>query len=313
MATIRNYYRILPGSQNKDAEKFHQEEFIGVGYGIDMDVSKLPDDLKEFNRQLIPYYLKKHPIKSKVAAGLACGAVYTIAKRIKQGDIVLCPGGDGSYWFGEVVGDYSYHSEGFLHRRAISWYPQPISPENMSQNLKVSVNSRGALINITEYADEIENFVTGKVPANVAQDNEVPEERSVFRFEKHLENFLLHNWDKTPLGKDYDIYEDDNGSGQQYPTDTGRIDILAISKNKKNLLVVELKRDAASDAVVGQIQRYMGYVKEELAGEEQSVHGVIIGLKEGNDRDDVRIRRALQVATNIDFYQYEVSFKLFKT
>jgi hypothetical protein len=48
---------------------------------------------------------------------------------------------------------------------------------------------------------------------------------------------------KTELGKEYDIYEEDGEKGQQYQTDTGPLDILAISKDKKRLLVVELKRD----------------------------------------------------------------------
>lgn len=94
--------------------------------------------------------------------------------------------------------------------------------------------------------------------------------------------------------------------GQQYPSDTGPIDILAISKDKKELLVVELKKGRASDAVVGQIQRYMGYVLEELAEADQSVKGVIIALE-----DDIRLKRALKVASNIEFYRYQVSFKLF--
>ena len=34
--------------------------------------------------------------------------------------------------------------------------------------------------------------------------------------------------------------------GRQYPNDTGPIDILAISKDKKELLVVELKKDASA-------------------------------------------------------------------
>ena len=95
--------------------------------------------------------------------------------------------------------------------------------------------------------------------------------------------------------------------GQQYPSDTGPIDILAISKDKKTLLVVELKRGRASDRVVGQIQRYMGYVKDELAEADQQVKGVIIALE-----DDLRIRRALSVAQNIEFYRYQLSFKLLK-
>jgi len=68
---------------------------------------------------------------------------------------------------------------------------------------------------------------------------------------------------------------------------------------------VELKKGRASDAVVGQIQRYMGYVQEELAEKDQTVKGVIIALE-----DDVRIRRSLVVAANIDFFRYQISFSL---
>jgi len=71
--------------------------------------------------------------------------------------------------------------------------------------------------------------------------------------------------------------------------------------------VVDLKRGRASDSVVGQIQRYMGYVAQDLAETGQSVRGVIIALD-----DDVRIRRALAVAPGIDIYRYEISFRLKK-
>ena len=129
-----------------------------------------------------------------------------------------------------------------------------------------------------------------------------------FVLEKHLEDFLVKNWNQTHLGKDYDIFEDDGELvGQQYPSDTGPIDILAVSKDKKELLVVELKKGRASDSVIGQIQRYMGYVLEELAEEGQVVKGIIIALE-----DDLRIRRALAVTSNIEFYRYQVSFNLFK-
>ena len=51
----------------------------------------------------------------------------------------------------------------------------------------------------------------------------------------------------------------------------------------------------------------MGYVIEELAEEGQKVRGVIVALE-----DDLRIRRALSVANDIEFYRYKVDFKLFK-
>ena len=59
--------------------------------------------------------------------------------------------------------------------------------------------------------------------------------------------------------------------------------------------------------MVGQVQRYMGYVKDALAEDNQTVRGMIIALE-----DDLRIKRALSVTTNIDFYRYKVSFDLEK-
>jgi restriction system protein len=51
----------------------------------------------------------------------------------------------------------------------------------------------------------------------------------------------------------------------------------------------------------------MGFIKSELAEDYQDVKGVIIALD-----DDIKIQRALSVTNNIDFYKYEVSFKLYQ-
>ncbi|MEY4918081.1 MAG: hypothetical protein RL616_1994 [Verrucomicrobiota bacterium] len=178
----------------------------------------------------------------------------------------------------------------------------------MSLELRNSTGAIGTVSNITAYAEEIEKLLAGNAPAKLISTDETVEDASVFALEKHLEDFLVQNWKQTELGKNYSIYEEDGELvGQQYPSDTGPIDILAISKDKKELLVVELKRGRASDVVLGQVQRYMGYVQEELAENGQKVKGVIIALE-----DDVKIRRALAVAQNIEFYRYQVSFKLFK-
>ena len=61
------------------------------------------------------------------------------------------------------------------------------------------------------------------------------------------------------------------------------MDILAISKAKSELLVVELKKGRDSDVVVGQIQQYMGFAQSELAEINQTVKGVIIGLELTSD------------------------------
>ena len=91
--------------------------------------------------------------------------------------------------------------------------------------------------------------------------------KSSFLLEKHLEDYIIKNWSNIELNKNYDIH---------------------IENNK----------------VMGQIQRYMGHIKNNLAGD-KDVKGLIIALE-----DDKNLRDALSVAPNIKFMKYEVSFKL---
>ena len=299
------------GKKSKYAEECLKSNFIGVDFGVHEDLTgRLPENWRDFNHEWIPKLIEKTPDMSKIAAGLACGAIHTVAKGIRISDVILSPNGKGGYLVGEVTGDYEYRpGEILLHRRAVRWLDRVIDRQEMSDSLRHSSGSIGTVSNISKYSGEIENLIGGEVlPTLISTDAEV-EDPSVFALEKHLEEFLVENWHQTALGSKYDIYESEGELiGQQYPTDTGPIDILAISKDKLELLVVELKKGRASDAVMGQVQRYMGYVLEELAEHNQTVKGVIIALD-----DDIRIRRALAVVNNIEFYRYQVSFKLFKT
>ena len=307
---MKNYYRIMLGKKSAHAEECLKGNFIGADFAIDQDLKNdLPENWKIFNQKFIPIYQKLRPEKTKVSAGLACGALWTICKGILKGDIVLCPNGEGAYLVGEVAEGYSFHQgKNLPHRRAVKWLSRTIERSEMSESLRNSTGSIGTVSTITKFAEELEKLIGGNAPATLTSSDETVEDPSVFALEVHLEEFLIENWKQTELGKKYDIFEEEGELvGQQYPTDTGNIDILAISKDKKELLVVELKKGRASDSVVGQIQRYMGYVIEELAEENQKVKGVIIALD-----DDTRIKRALSVATNIEFYRYEVSFRLFK-
>jgi len=298
------------GKKSIYADECYKGNFIGVDFKMDIDFSgKLPDDWRSFNREFIPIYLESHPHKKKVAAGLACATIWIIAKGIVKGDIVLCPNGQGHYMVGEVTEDYSYHPNGILpHRRTVKWYPNTLERSTMSEALRNSTGAIATYCTITKYAEEIETLIGGNKPPVIISTDKTIEDPSVFALEKHLEDFLVQNWKHSELGKKYDVYEEDGELvGQQYPSDTGPIDILAISKDKKELLIVELKKGRASDSVVGQLQRYMGYVLEELAEEGQIIKGVIIALE-----DDVKIKRALAVTSNIEFYRYQISFKLLK-
>jgi len=297
------------GAKSIHAKQCREGGFIYAHFGIELDLSnELTDDFKSFTAKWRPYLVEKEG-KSAVAAGLNCGALWTICKGISIGDTVLSPDGMGNYLVGEVTGDYYYVSDPELpHRRPIRWMPGTIKRSDMSQALQNSTGSIGTSSEITQYGDEIDALIGGKRPPTLVSNDSTIEDPVAFALEKHLEDFLVSNWSKTEFGKDYKIFEDDGELvGQQYPSDTGPIDILAISKDEKEILVVELKKGRASDNVVGQVQRYMGFVKEELCTREQTVKGVIVALE-----DDTRIRRALSVANNIDFYRYEVNFKLKK-
>lgn len=308
---MKKYYRLMLGSAGEHLDECLAGSFIGLDYGIREDLtSRLTENLRGFNRQFVPIYLSGRPNKTRIAAGSAGGKIWTFAKVVVQGDIFLCPDNNRNYHVCEVIGEYEYHPEGVLpHRRSVKWLNQTIPITDMKPPLQSSTTAPGALRNITNHTEEIEGLLSGFVGADISPNDATIENLSQFAMEKHLEEFLVHNWSHTQFANEYQIYSDEGEKvGQQYRTEGNEaIDILAVSKDNQTLLVIELKKGRASDVVVGQILRYMGYVKEELAEPGQNVKGIIIAME-----DDQRIRRALSVVSNIEFYRYQVSFKLHK-
>lgn len=309
---MKNYYRVMLGRKSAFASECFKGGFIGADFGINEDLSrKLPEEWKDFNKQFIPVFLANEPGKTKIGAGLACGALWTVSKGIKKGDIVLSPDGTGSYRVGEVLGDYYYSSGQVLHhRRKVSWLDTAIDRSVMSEALQNSTGSIGTVSMISVHRDEFERLIgEATAPVSLLSADPTIEDPVAFAMEKHLESFLVANWNQTDLSRDFLIYEEDGEPvGQQYATDAGPIDILAISKDRKKLLVVELKRGRATDVVVGQVLRYMGFVKEQIAEPDQTVEGVIIALE-----DDKKMRWALMSVPSISFYRYQISFKLIKS
>jgi hypothetical protein len=126
-----------------------------------------------------------------------------------------------------------------------------------------------------------------------------------FGLESHLEDFLIDNWDKTIFGKEYDlIYDEGDLVSQQYQTGVGPIDILAFSKNKNDYLVIELKKGKPSDQVVGQILRYMAWIRKNLA-KEKRVSGCVVVFE-----TDDKLKYSLMGQQNISLYNYKVDFHL---
>ena len=304
--TEKLFFRVMPGAKSVHFNDCFNKSYIGVNFGVDVDLTDdLPENWKDFNKKYIPVYLDKNPGKAKVTAGLACAAIHTISKSLKIGDYVVTPDGKGKYFLGKIISGYKYFPDRpLIHCREVEWLRTTIDRSDMSDDLRNSTGAINSVSNITKHSVELETFI-GENMNTLISNNEDVEDASMFALERHLEEFLIENWENTELSKNYDIYQDEEVFGEQFQTDTGPIDILAISKDKKELLVIELKKGKASDAVVGQIQRYMGYINSEFLEEGQVVKGAIIALE-----DDLRIKRALSVTKGIHFYRYKVHFEL---
>lgn len=305
---MTKFYRVSLGKSGVNAAQAKSEGWVGTGWMSNIDLTgAFPSEWRDFNKKYIPIAMDTDGIKSRVGAGLACGMTWTVSKGLEEGDFVLSTTADGSsFQIGRVAGPYFYaRGQVQPHRRPVEWQDTLIAKSQLSEDLLRSI-SAGTVQDFTNFSDELQPYTVTSEEVRLITNRQDTENPFTFVMEKYLEDFLVTNWRHTELGKDFEIFEVDGEIvGQQYPSDTGPIDILAISKDKKTLLVVELKRGKVSDVAVGQIQRYMGFVKEELLEPGQTVRGVIIGLD-----DDKRIQRALSVAENIDFYTYQVNFKL---
>ncbi|MAT38524.1 MAG: hypothetical protein CL946_02845, partial [Ectothiorhodospiraceae bacterium] len=128
-----------------------------------------------------------------------------------------------------------------------------------------------------------------------------------FGLERHLQYFIRDNWDSISFLNDWVMFDEDGDpdKGFEYPTDIGRIDILAKHRTEPRFLVIELKRLQGTDDTLGQIQRYMGWVKKEVASSDETVEGVIVARE-----SDEKLRYALEVSQSIRFIRYEVDFRL---
>jgi restriction system protein len=242
---------------------------------------------------------------SKIAASNACTALYVIGKQMRDGDVIVTPSGRGAFLLARANGPY-YFAEGqpLPHRRPVDWLDVEIPKEELTENLRKTLSTPKTIIWLKGYPEEIQasyeeqisSFISGQ--SSVASSSRRIEETVSFVMEKYLEEFLVKNWDKTVLAESWDFVD------SQVQSEVGRLDILAKSKDDQTMLVVELKLNRASDQVLGQVQRYMGWVKSELEPDKE-VRGLIIG-----DQLDSRLEYALSVVDNVSFMRYEMDFRL---
>lgn len=126
-----------------------------------------------------------------------------------------------------------------------------------------------------------------------------------FQLEYQLRDFLAENISAIRVGgKTLRLYVDSTGTdGVEYPTAVGRIDLLAVAEDG-TFVVFELKRARAPDRALGQLTRYMGWVKQTI-GRGQEVEGVIVAKA-----IDQRLRYAATVVPGVSLFEYSVEFHL---
>ena len=181
------------------ADLCKSEGFIGVDFLNEEDLTNnLHEDWHDFNKQYIPIWLNLHPDKKRVAAGLACGNLWTVCKGLQIDDIILSPNGKGEYYVGKITSNYFYKKgEPLPHRRKVEWLSTVILRSEMSEQLQRSTNSIGTCCEITSYHEEIDGFINKQSPTTIIATTPDVEDVSEFALEKHLEDFLVKNWKQT--------------------------------------------------------------------------------------------------------------------
>lgn len=151
--------------------------------------------------------------------------------------------------------------------------------------------------------EKYNSLIKGKVSEEA--EEEIKEQQE-FILEKYLEDFIVSNFAKIFVDQ-LKLYQDEEGSGQQYPTAIGNIDILAKEPKTNSYVVIELKKGRESDKVVGQILRYMGWIKENLCKEKENVKGLII-CQEKDEKLEYSLKAIPQ--SGIEIKLYKINFQL---
>lgn len=122
-----------------------------------------------------------------------------------------------------------------------------------------------------------------------------------FAFERDLRNYLSKNL--TLLEPGLTLFQDEEFTGIEFPVGGRFIDILAVD-SQGNYVVIELKVSRGYDRVMGQILRYMAWVKKNLA-EQHNVRGIIVASDITED-----LQLAASLLPNVQLFQYSIAMRI---
>ena len=128
---------------------------------------------------------------------------------------------------------------------------------------------------------------------------------SEFLLERDLQRYLSENLECIESG--LRLYEADGVLGLEYEAGNGRrIDILAVDRSGA-FVVLELKVSKGYDRVVGQLLRYVNWIKQNLADPGQKVRGMIVCRTMTED-----LKLACAGISDLDLFEYQLSVTVAK-
>ena len=121
--------------------------------------------------------------------------------------------------------------------------------------------SRAVVVLLVAGKEAVKALIKGKEISSEISETicQISKERESMEFvmERYLEEFIEENFYKINFGAKLELYQDEENNGRQYSTLVGNIDLLAMDRNKKKFVIIELKKGKSNDVVVGQILRYL--------------------------------------------------------
>lgn len=227
----------------------------------------------------------------------------------------------------------------FTTSRAVEWFKQhypKLQPGSIKAHLvQAATNDRSRLHHpSTNTSDDLlfkvapsqyRLYEAGKDPApihelvqgDVAREEEITEAAeeegdfeaqagsSEFLLERDLQRYLAENLECIETG--LTLYDADGIRGIEFEAGGGRrIDILAVDKSGA-FVVLELKVSKGYDRVVGQLLRYVNWVRQNLAEPRQRVRGIIICRSMSED-----LRLACASIGDVELFEYKLSVAVSK-
>jgi hypothetical protein len=162
----------------------------------------------------------------------------------------------------EIEWDRSYTSSVRRGRLAKLFQDHKLLERFLSEVWPNGLTPRGQteLRRSVRISDEYDEFLRGRTELDGGKQ-ECEGDALQFALEAHLRDFLERNLDRIEPG--LKLYSHEGRSGVEFPVDDGRIDILAVDREGK-YVVVELKLSRGRNRTLGQLLYYMGWVDKNL-------------------------------------------------